>query len=153
MKYKYPCDIIKFLLACICIPIFTGLVCGCIYNAVYPGAIIFAALDVLYICCAVKKIAMVYVDDQGVERRVLGRTTLSFRWNELKEVGTINKRYVYFSTEKMDDDGRNEMCFQWPPKDKIYFLADRKARETIERLWSKRDEHFVSYKPDKIKIR
>lgn len=152
MMNKYPCDVLKLILACICVPIFTGLVWGCVFNAVYIGAAVFAALDALYAYHAVKCIGMIHVDDDLVTYRILGKTVLSLRWDELREVGLINKKYIYFSKDEMDNDSRFEMCFHWPPKDKIYFRASRRAQSSVELLWSRKSGHFIEYKPEKIRV-
>ena len=96
MEYRYPCDLIKLFLACICTVLFSGLLIVCIYNESYIAAAIFAALDALYIWLAIKNTAIVYINDEAVEQRLFGKTVLSMKWDEIKEAGRIGKRYVYF---------------------------------------------------------
>jgi hypothetical protein len=146
MKRSYICDAIKFLLACLGFIVFTGLVCGCIINHNYVVAIVFVALDAVYVYMAIKNISIIHIDDEKVEKRTFGKTILSYKWDDIKDAGLANKRFVYFSKDEMTDDDRHRMCFDWPPKDKIYFRAGKKAANTVELLWNRREKLFIRYK-------
>ena len=146
MKHSYICDAIKFLLACLGSIVFTGLVYGCVINHNYVFVIAFAAVDAVYVYMAIKNISIIHIDEEKVEKRIFGKTILSFPWDEIKDVGYIDKGYVYFSKDEMTDDDRCRMCFDWPPKDKIYFRAGKKAAAAVELLWNRREKYFIRYK-------
>lgn len=146
MKHYYICDLVKFILACLGFIVFTGLVCGCIINHSYVIAIVFVVLDSVYIYMAIKNISIIHIDDEKVEKRTFGKTVLSFEWEDINDVGLVNKRFVYFSKDEMTDDDRRRMCFDWPPKDKIYFRAGKKAENAVGLLWNRRDKLFIRYK-------
>lgn len=146
MKHSYICDIMKFLLACLGFLVFTGLVFGCLLDHSYVVGGVFLALDAVYAYMAVKNISIIHIDDEKVEKRIFGKTVMSFQWKDVKDAGLVNKRFVYFSKEEMTDDDRDRMCFDWPPKDKIYFRAGKKAAHTVELLWNRREKLFTRYK-------
>lgn len=145
MKHSYICDILKTLLACLSVAVFTGLVCSCVIGRNYALLVVFVALDALYVYLAIKNISIIHIDDEKVEKRIFGKAVLSFPWREIKDVGLLNQRFVYFSKESMTDDDRQRMCFDWPPRDKIYFRAGKKAAHTVELLWNRKERLFVRY--------
>lgn len=146
MKHTYICDMIKLLWAILGFAVFVGLVCGCMVNHRYVLGAVFLVLAAIYAYMAVKNASIIRVDDETVEKRVLGKTVLSFKWSELNDVGLVNKRFIYFSREEMGDGDRARMCFNWPPEDKIYFRAGKNATNTVERLWNRRGKLFIRYK-------
>lgn len=149
--YNYICDIIKALWAALGIAIFTGLSIACAVNHRYLFALLYVLLDALYIFLAVRNLSVISIDEEKIEKRVMGKPVLSIRWDEVKDVGLVNRKFIYFSREEMTDDDRHFMCFEWPPEDKIYFRAGKKAVELVELLWNRREKLFVRYQSGRFR--
>lgn len=145
MKRRYICDITKLWLACLSVLVLSGLVWGCWVNEKHLAATLFLALDGVYIYLAVKNASIIQIDDEKVEKRTLGRIDLSFSWEQIQEAGFLNKKYVYFSKDELNDDARCRMSFSWPPDDKIYFRAGKAVASEIELLWNRRGRFFIRY--------
>ncbi|MCD8014885.1 MAG: hypothetical protein LUG99_17265 [Lachnospiraceae bacterium] len=150
-KHNYICDIIKALWAALGIMVFTGLSIACMVNCRYLFALVYAALDALYLFLIVRNLSIISIDEEKVEKRMMGKTVLSVRWDEIKDVGLINRKFIYFSKEEMTDDDRYFMCYEWPPKDKIYFRAGKGAVELVELLWNRREQLFVRYRSERFR--
>ncbi len=145
MKNNYLCDIVKVILAIFGFIVFATLVCACLLNGRYIHAVVFIAFAAIYAFLMVRNLAVIHIDDDHVEKRIFGKTKMSFSWEEIKDVGLVHKKFIYFSREEMTDSDKQRMCFNWPPTDKIYFRAGRKAIKEVERQWNRREKLFVNY--------
>ena len=98
----------------------------------------------------------------GVFRRCLGRRTLEMNWQEVAEWGVVGlnlfpgigkklgAKYLYFSRSEMSETERLDMCFHWPPKDKIYIIYSPKK---LHYIMQNKQKEPVYYNAEKGNIR
>lgn len=151
MKHRCLCDTVEFVLACLSATVFAGLSCGCLRHQKYIHGIFFILLVIIYGNLAVRKGSLVVINEKGVERRIFRRRVLFFSWSEIQEAGLINSRFVYFSRDKMTEAQRADMCFAWPPKDKIYFRAGKKVSASVELLCNRKEKVFSQYQSRRLR--
>lgn len=116
----------------------------------YPGAIVFVLLGLLFLAVAVNSATVVLISRKGVECvPVFGRKK-SLEWSEIREVGILgtsflfkenkgkrNRKYIYFSSEKLDEDLRFKLMAAWPSSKVPYITFSKKHFEEVQLLWQK----------------
>ena len=112
----------------------SGAIAGvCLFLGRFLSALVFLAIALLFFKIALDAGAKISVGKDGVSRRLLGKTTHSFKWEEIAEPGAAGSKilnkgnpnktgtvYIYFSPTALDDNERFDMMLKWPPKDKLY---------------------------------
>lgn len=115
----------------------------------------FLTVAALFLAVALTFGAAVTVDRKGVRRRILGRITKEFTWDEIAEVGVTGTKvfnrdtpkktgslYVYFSPVPMTEEERFEMTLNWPPRDKIFFLHTEQRMDAVQLLWNSKVQTY-----------
>ena len=123
---------------------------------------VFLAIALLFFKIALDAGAKISVGKDGVSRRLFGKTTHSFKWEEIAETGAAGSKilnkgnpnktgtvYIYFSPTALDDNERFDMMLRWPPKDKLY-LRYSEARLNFIKTVCGMD--IVGYNIGKLKI-
>lgn len=111
-------------------------------------ALLFSGIAVVYG-------AVVTVGNDEIRMSFLGIPMRENAWKDIKEVGVIGtnifkeekgkhsgSRYIYFSTERLDEDERFKMALNWPPGKMIYLLYTRERADRIQLIW---DNEISSY--------
>ena len=101
---------------------------------------VFAALSIIFIAVALQNGSRIYVNEQGVQRFLLGRRIRSFMWEEIGELGICGTKvfhkkhperagtlYIYASKQSLSDEERFHMILKWPPKNQIYMTYTPKS--------------------------
>ena len=132
------------------------------HNGKWLMGVLFLLLFLLHFFLAFMDSGMfVEIGREGVFRRFMGRRTLDMKWHEIAEWGVVcpslfpgigkklGTKYLYFSRSKMSEEERLDMCFHWPPKDKIYISYSPKRLHYVMR--NNHDEP-VYYNTEKAKF-
>ena len=141
----------------------SGAIAGvCLFLGRFLSALVFLAIALLFFKIALDAGAKISVGKDGVSRRLLGKTTHSFKWEEIAETGAAGSKilnkgnpnktgtvYIYFSPTALDDNDRFDMMLRWPPKDKLY-LRYSEARLNFIKTVCGMD--IVGYNIGKLKI-
>lgn len=141
----------------------SGAIAGvCLFLGRFLSALVFLAIALLFFKIALDAGAKISVGKDGVSRRLLGKTTHSFKWEEISETGAAGSKilnkgnpnktgtvYIYFSPTALDDNERFDMMLKWPPKDKLY-LRYSEARLNFIKTVCGMD--IVGYNIGKLKI-
>lgn len=99
--------------------------------------------------------AIVRMDENGVQKNILGFREKSMKWDEIQEFGIIGtnvfqtkffkwsgKKYIYFSTQKMIEKERFDMCLKWPPKGKIFLIYNPVRFEYVLQKCNKKPVYY-----------
>ena len=141
----------------------SGAIAGvCLFLGRFLSALVFLAIALLFFKIALDAGAKISVGKDGVSRRLLGKTTHSFKWEAIAETGAAGSKilnkgnpnktgtvYIYFSPTALDDNERFDMMLKWPPKDKLY-LRYSEARLNFIKTVCGMD--IVGYNIGKLKI-
>ena len=112
----------------------------------FPAIILFAAGGI-FACLALLNGATIHVDEAGIYKSIFGFVTVQWKWEEIHELGVCGTRvfnihhpektgslYIYFSRNKMNEQERFDMIFKWPPRDKVYFVYNKKHLKALQML-------------------
>ena len=141
----------------------SGAIAGvCLFLGRFLSALVFLAIALLFFKIALDAGAKISVGKDGVSRRLLGKTTHAFKWEEIAETGAAGSKilnkgnpnktgtvYIYFSPMALDDNERFDMMLKWPPKDNLY-LRYSEARLNFIKTVCGMD--IVGYNIGKLKI-
>ena len=150
MQKKYFVNPLEFTAALTTVVVSAVLACSLIFIGRPGSALLFIVIALLFLKVSLTAGAKVAIGPDGITRSVLGKTVLSFTWDEIAEVGVAGSRifnkgnkeksgtlYIYFSKTPMDDQERFQMMLKWPPKDKIYLEHDKYRMDFIQVLYGK----------------
>ncbi len=113
------------------------------------GIIISAILIVVFALISVRNLTRILISQENIEvRPLLGKTRI-YSWHEIKEVGVIGtklfpntssnkggRKYIYFSSEELDENSRFKLALKWPPK--IPYTSHSNAKlEAVALIWKK----------------
>ena len=116
----------------------------------YPGAFVFGTLGLLFLFIAINAATLVLVSENGIECVPLLGRKKSLKWSEIHEVGILgisllfkenkgkrNRKYMYFSSEELDENRRFKLMAAWPSSKVPYITFCKKNYELVQLCWQK----------------
>lgn len=145
MKARFFVNPLKSVAAAAVFCIFTAL-CATMIPVGRPGsALFFLVIAILFGYEAVINGMSVSVDETGISRSFFGIRPVTFRWEEIGEIGVcgtkvFNKNhkertgavYIYFSPVGLSEQERFDMVLKWPPRKMIYLIYSRQHLEKVQ---------------------
>lgn len=108
---------------------------------------VFAALSIIFIAVALQNGSRIYINEQGVQKFLLGRKIRGFMWEEISELGICGTKvfhknhperagtlYIYASKQALSDEERFHMILKWPPKNQIYMTYTPQKLQMMQLL-------------------
>ncbi len=110
-------------------------------------AIIAIALGSVFAVVTLRNGAVIHVNEAGIYKSILGFVTVQWKWGEIHEMGVcgtkvfnihhtekVGSLYIYLSRNTLNEQERFDMIFNWPPKDKVYFVYNKKYLKALQML-------------------
>ena len=130
------------------------------FQGLYPGAIAFAAVGIIFLIVALYSAKSVSISEKGIDCFSLLSSRVSYKWEEIKEVGIIgtslilsdtdgktNRKFIYFSMQDLEENDRYKLMLKWPLKSVPFIPFNRKHYETVRLYWEK---EIVFYNTGKL---
>ncbi|MBT9777339.1 hypothetical protein GPL15_12575 [Clostridium sp. MCC353] len=155
MEKKYFVNPVEFTAAMCTVIVSAVISCSLVYIRRPVSALVFFLIALLFLKVSFTTGAKITINPDRITRSVLGKTTISFTWDEISEVGVAGSRifnkgnkeksgtlYIYFSKTPMTDEERFQMMLKWPPKDKIYLEHDKYRMDFIQTMYGKKVQKY-----------
>ena len=155
MTSKFRIHTFKYLIAAGTSAVSLGMAVLMFYLHEWRGVVMFLLVACLFAWIAVLYGAVITIDRDEIRMSFWGIPIRKNTWNEIKEVGVVGtnifrtekgkytgSRYIYFSTEPMDENERFRLAMKWPPGKMIYLLYTRERVDRIQAIW---DNEISSY--------
>jgi len=117
-------------------------------NKMWPEALFFLFIFVLFDVVFFKSASIIKVDPENITLSFLGKAYRHISWSDVKEIGLImehryhhkkrgGEKYIYFSPHKMTASERYKMILNWPPKKMLSMEYSEKRLEYVMTIWGK----------------
>ena len=155
MTSKFQVHTFKYLIAAGTAIVSLGVAALMFYLHEWRGVAMFLLVSLLFGGIAVMYGAVITINNDEIRMSFWGIPMRENNWRDIKEVGVIGtnifraekgknvgNRYIYFSTERLDEDERFKMAMKWPPRKMIYLFYTRERMGQIQLIW---DNEITSY--------
>ena len=119
------------------------------FRALWPEAIVFLVIAVLFLPVVYLNGSMAVVDQDAVSLKFLGYVRMKLPWEEIQEIGVFGDRvflrsnskrtgtmHIYFSPWKMSDQERFNLAVKKPPKRVVFTVYSEEKITFIQSIWS-----------------
>ncbi len=155
MTNKFRVHTFKYLIAAVTVIVSLGVSALMCYLREWRGVIMFLLVALLFSWIAVMYGAVITISNDKIRMSFWGILMRERTWKEIKEVGVVGtnifrvengkyvgNRYIYFSTEGLDEDERFKLAMKWPPRKMIYLFYTKERLDQIQHIW---DNEISSY--------
>jgi len=132
-----------------------------VVQGLFPGFVVFVLIGIVFLVIALYSSLTVLISENGIECNGLFRKKTSYRWDEIKEVGVIgtsvilgdskgklNRKFIYFSTNELDEKSRHKLILEWPSKNVPFIPFSVKRYETVSLYWNRDLVFYNTGRPD-----
>lgn len=155
MTSKFRVHTFKYLIAAGTAIVSLGAAALMFYLHEWRGVVMFLLVALLFGGIAVMYGAVININNDKIRVNFWGIAMRENTWREIKEVGVIGtnifraekgkyagNRYIYFSTERLDEDERFNLAMKWPPRKMTFLFYTRERMDQIQMIW---DNEISSY--------